>query len=73
MAVSEKMIHCVKVSDSSWHDLSQGECDKKEEGGAAYSSPSPAAEEMISSEHKRTKKRHTSVLPWKLAPALRCQ
>lgn len=43
MAVSEKMIQCVEVSGSSWHEQSQGECDKEEEGGAAYSSRSQAA------------------------------
>lgn len=64
MAVSEKMIQCVEVSGSSWHNQSRGECDKEEEGGAVYSPHSVAAGGMNSSEHKCKRKRCTSVLPW---------
>lgn len=69
MTVSEKMIQCVEVTDSSWNNQSQGECDKEGEGEAACSSRSPAAGGMNPSEQKKkannsTKKRCTSVLPW---------
>ena len=43
MTVSEKMIQCLEVTDSSWYNLSQGGCDKEEEGGPAHSSCSPTA------------------------------
>lgn len=41
MTVSEKMIQCLEVTDWSWYDLSQGGCDKEEEGGPAHPSCSP--------------------------------
>lgn len=56
MTVSEKMIQCVKVTDSSWHNQFQGQYDKEEEGGAAYSTHSSAAGGINSSKHECTKK-----------------